>query len=519
MEKREYNTNLPRQQAKEVASGKGLMKQNPLFSSQYTGNLQLLEKTFASLREAVFIIDAESTRILNCNPAASQIFGYKKEEMLGQTTTFLHVCEEKLKEFRESLFSAIEEKGSLDLSEFQMKRKNGEVFFTEHSVMPLEDDQGERIGWVSVVRDITKRKQAEAALQRYQLLAYQSRDIILFVRRNDGHILEANTAALKAYGYTREELLNLAIHDLRSPETARLTADQLAEANVRGLLFETMHRHKNGYTFPVEVSTLGATIGGTRILISIIRDITKRKQIEEELQRYRDELEKRVQERTEALAKSQQRFQVLSSQLLLAQEKERRRVAVELHDGLLSELAATKYLLEGKIMLMQKGNLSDPSELRKVVDILATTMQEARRIMNNLHPSVLDELGLIAALHWSFGEYQKAYPHIRVETKIEVSEQDISESIRVVIFRVLQEALNNFARHGKGDRVELSLSKTQRTFALMIRDNGKGFDVKRAARGLGLESMRERVELSGGAFQIESVIGQGTTIRATWISS
>jgi len=80
----------------------------------------------------------------------------------------------------------------------------------------------------------------------------------------------------------------------------------------------------------------------------------------------------------------------------------------------------------------------------------------------------------------------------------------------------LQEALNNFARHGKGDRVEVSLSKSDGTFSLVIRDNGQGFDVEKAQKGLGLESMRERVELSGGEFQIESTIGQGTTIRANW---
>jgi signal transduction histidine kinase len=136
--------------------------------------------------------------------------------------------------------------------------------------------------------------------------------------------------------------------------------------------------------------------------------------------------------------------------------------------------------------------------------------------MNNLHPSVLDELGFLAAMNWLCGEYQKSYPHISVQTEISVSESDISNGMRIVIFRVLQEALNNFAKHGKGDRVEVSLLKADGTFSFVIRDNGQGFDVERAEKGLGLESMRERVELSGGEFQIESDLGRGTTIRATW---
>jgi signal transduction histidine kinase len=125
-------------------------------------------------------------------------------------------------------------------------------------------------------------------------------------------------------------------------------------------------------------------------------------------------------------------------------------------------------------------------------------------------------LGLIATIGWLCGEYQRSYPHITVQQEIAVSEKDIAEGIKVVIYRVLQEALNNFARHGKGARVEVSLSKSDGTFSLVIRDNGQGFEVEKAQKGLGLVSMRERVELSGGEFQIESTIGQGTTIRANW---
>ncbi len=110
----------------------------------------MLKKTFASLRAAVFILDAKTIQILDCNPAASKVFGYPREEMLGKTTAFLHVNESKLEEFRRHLYDALEEKGSLDFLEFQMKRKNSEVFVTEHSVAPLKDEQGKLIGWVSI---------------------------------------------------------------------------------------------------------------------------------------------------------------------------------------------------------------------------------------------------------------------------------------------------------------------------------------------------------------------------------
>jgi len=127
---------------------------------------QLLERTFASLHDAVFIIDAATTEILDCNPAASDMFGYTREEMVGRTTAFLHVDEATLEEFRAHLYPAVEEKGFLFLPEFRMKRKDGTVFPTEHNVIPLEDERGKRIGWVSVVRDITERKQAEEEIRQ-----------------------------------------------------------------------------------------------------------------------------------------------------------------------------------------------------------------------------------------------------------------------------------------------------------------------------------------------------------------
>jgi PAS domain S-box-containing protein len=126
-------------------------------------------------------------------------------------------------------------------------------------------------------------EQVDEKLRRYELLIAHSRDIILFVRREDGRILEANAAATQAYGYSREELLTLTIHDLRADDTKNLTADQMAEADARGILFDTVHRRKDGGTFPVEVSSQGATIDGTRTLISIIRDITKRRATEAKL--------------------------------------------------------------------------------------------------------------------------------------------------------------------------------------------------------------------------------------------
>jgi PAS domain S-box-containing protein len=138
--------------------------------------------------------------------------------------------------------------------------------------------------------DVTERQRAEETARRYELLAGQTRDIILFVRRGDGRVIEANAAAVAAYGYTREELLGLSIQDLRAPHTRDVTAQQMDAADTRGILFETVHRRKDGATFPVEVSSRGATLGGARCLVSVVRDITERHEAEEALRESEERL-------------------------------------------------------------------------------------------------------------------------------------------------------------------------------------------------------------------------------------
>jgi two-component system cell cycle sensor histidine kinase/response regulator CckA len=128
-----------------------------------------------------------------------------------------------------------------------------------------------------------KRQEVEKELSRYELLANHSRDLILFVRKNDGRLIEANVSATNAYGYTREELLALSITDIRAPGYKTMAPSQMEEADAHGILFETVHARKNGETFPVEVSSQGIDLDGTRILISVIREITDRKRAEEQL--------------------------------------------------------------------------------------------------------------------------------------------------------------------------------------------------------------------------------------------
>jgi len=224
-----------------------------------------------------------------------------------------------------------------------------------------------------------------------------------------------------------------------------------------------------------------------------------------------------------ALRESEQQLRVLSSKLLETQENERRSIAQELHDSIGASLTAIRYGLEEKLHRMGKDNLPQGGiSLEQIIAIVRDTTDEIHRISSNLRPSVLDDMGLLAAIGSVCREFQEIREGLRIETRIHVREDDVRESLGIVIYRILQEALNNAFKHSGADTVLVSLKKAERFLELAIRDNGQGFDpatrMKPESRmeGMGLIGMKERAELSNGTFEIHSEKGRGTTIRAAW---
>ncbi|HZQ35163.1 MAG TPA: PAS domain S-box protein, partial [Dehalococcoidia bacterium] len=174
-------------------------------------------------------------------------------------------------------------------AEFRIVRPDGSERWMLGAGDLYRDARGRPQRVLGVNIDITARKQTEAALDRYRLLAEHTADIVLFVRP-DGRIVEANAAAVAAYGYDAATLRTLSVFDLREPSLLGDVPDQLLTANETGARFETVHRRKDGSSFPVEVGTLGAQIGGERLILSVIRDISDRKAAEAALAASRDEL-------------------------------------------------------------------------------------------------------------------------------------------------------------------------------------------------------------------------------------
>jgi len=220
----------------------------------------------------------------------------------------------------------------------------------------------------------------------------------------------------------------------------------------------------------------------------------------------------------EALRESEKQLRFLSSKLISAQEEERKRIAGDIHDSISSSLSAIKFGLENTLQQAEQGRVL-PESVKSLVSLTQMTIEESRRIMTDLRPSALDDLGVISTMGWFCREFQKTYSDIRIDQKADVPENEVPDPLKIVIFRVMQEAFHNIAKHSKTGRATLCLSRNGDAIELYIQDHGMGFDVKAhlsKGKGMGLTSMRERTELSGGSFKIESMVGQGTTIRASW---
>ena len=270
----------------------------------------------------------------------------------------------------------------------------------------------------------------------------------------------------------------------------------------------------------------------------------KRVQSENALRKAHDELELRVEERTAELARanemlhleikereraeeelrnSEKELRLLSIQLLTAQEDERKRISRELHDTIGQSLSAVKFTVENVLQeIGEEGSGKGIQTLESAIRMVQGAVEEVRRIQKNLRPPTLDDLGLLATISWFCREFEGVYSDIRIEREVDVEEENVPDPLKIVIYRVMQEALNNVAKHSRTKAVRLALRKNDGRIEMQIQDNGVGFDPKEvfsrneSERGFGLFSMKERTELSEGRFSVEAARGTGTTILASW---
>jgi len=354
--------------------------------------------------------------------------------------------------------------------------------------------------------EMEERSQAENQLRVLSRVFMDAADPIL-IENLDGRIIDMNREAERAYGWHRSELIGKSFLSIIPPERHG-KANQLRQwcrngDEVRD--WEGQREDKFGRVFPVLTSAFPLVDEqGTIIAIATIsRDITVRKKMESELK------------------KSHRHMRELSRKTIKTLEADRKTVAKELHDSIGGSLAAMKFALEGLLAEAQTEHGFSPvkATLQNIISHLADTIKETKRISANLRPLTLDDLGLISTVNSYTRNFNDIYKKIRLSKEIRLQEEDIPEFLKIVVYRVLQEALNNAARHSNADAVEVRLEKFDNRISMRVADNGCGFDVENAFRrdnslsGYGLRGMQERVEICGGSFSIRSQPGEGTRIQ------
>ena len=242
---------------------------------------------------------------------------------------------------------------------------------------------------------------------------------------------------------------------------------------------------------------------------------------QKELERYSRALEARVAERTRDLEESNRELRYLSGQLVHAEETERRRIARDLHDSIGQTLSAIKLTVENAAdTLGQRVDRRYLKELETLVPMARTAIDEVRRIIMNLRPPVLEK-GILHTIGTVCRDFERLHPDIRVQTDLSVTEDQVPEEIRVPVFRLLQEALHNIDKHSNASSVNVIFCLEADRLRFEVADDGKGFDPQAAESGygqsgFGLKGMRERAELSGAGFQIQSRPGGGTRVQVDW---
>ena len=318
-------------------------------------------------------------------------------------------------------------------------------------------------------------------------------------------ISSVNKATCEVLGFREDELIGRDI-SLIVPEE-EIFRDAGFERLVGG---ETVFNHeidyltKSGKRIPMLFSAaiLKNKDGRIEGTVGIARDVTERKQAEE------------------ALRQSERELRFLSSQLLIVQEKERRRLSRELHD----ELGQALMVLRLKVRSIQRalgtGQASLKGECDEVIAYINEVTENVRRLSRDLSPSILEDLGLSAAIRWLVETSTK---HYNIKSSLDMTEVDglFSPESKITVYRIVQECLTNIAKHAQATHVSIEIGKQDDRVLFSVEDNGKGFDVKEAysqdpgKKGLGLSAMYERARMLGGSLDIWSQEGTGTRITFT----
>ncbi len=435
---------------------------------------QLLESPI----DALIIVDQKGV-IQIVNSQMEQMFGYSRNKLLGQTITML-LPQRFRKNHEQHLLDYFKNPRMRPMGiglELYGLRKDDSEFPLEISLNPLQTTGTPLVS--AAIRDISERKATQQALfesqQRVAMHMANTPLAVLEWRTDDGIITAWNPAAERLFGYSANDVIDKRQADFIIPEDQRNKFEPILHGNLSQLRNTQKNLSKEGCLMSCEwyYTLLGSN---DKRMAALVLDVTAK--------------------------------QRAMNELITVQEEERSRIARDLHDHV-------GQLLTG-LNLGLSAAIEKPSQekLLELKDLASTILQDVRRISRDLRPALLDELGLAAAIK-RFARELVPQGSMSVDVLVHIP-QTLERDTSIVIYRVSQEALTNIVRHSKALHASVVVTTSEDRVQLIIEDDGIGFDPNDVATSehIGLSSMRERIELLGGIFSIESIPSKGTTIIA-----
>lgn len=465
-----------------------IKSQNELLESE-----QKFRTLVQQASDGIIITDVDGN-LIEVNESAATLTGYQKDELYSMNTDDIFVEEGGIK--RPLRYNAMAN-GAVVISEHFIKRKGGKLLNVEVSAKQLSDGRFQRI-----LRDITERTLVEDALRasekKYRLL-FNDNPLPMWINNMaDNNFIDVNNAALIAYGYSKDEFLRMKLSDLDSFKNSLQKHLPIEKSGVGSMDGVYEHVKKNGQLIKVDILTHDIIYEGKAAILSLANDITVKFEAEESLQ------------------KSNEALRDLASHLETIRENERIHMAREIHDELGQQLTGLKMDISWLSRKIQTDDEAIKGKMKDAISLIDKTVITVRRIATELRPSILDDLGLIAAMEWQSEEFEKRSEIKSIFTS-NVSQIQVNPTVATAVFRIFQESLTNVLRHSQATEVISFFRLENDIITLFIEDNGVGFrDIEiKNKKTLGLLGMKERIQLINGNYEINGNAGKGTSVIIT----
>ena len=437
--------------------------------------------------DAAFIFHGD--RIIECNQRAIELLGWAKEDIINKhpwdLSPTLQPDGGNSREKAEEIISSMLKNKTPFYFEWQNIKINGDIVDVNAylSILPYEKEM-----FLAVVRDITNEKKARQALinseRKFRNIFNSVTDAIM-IYDSSNKIIEANDVACMLMGYTREELLKLETPDLLDGEYLEGYKKNVKSIiDIKADVYELEMKTKNNKLISVESNVKRIIFDDEIVLITVIRDISIRKQHQRDIY----------------------------AAMVDAEEKERARYAKELHDGLGPLLSTCK------IYFHTLNFISDIEKRKKHINRATELLEDAlvsiKEISNNLSPHILKNYGLKEAL-LSFIEKLRNITNTKFSIVSDLNYR-LPEIIEFTLYRTLIELINNSVKYSKADLIQVEVKEQERNVQIKYSDNGMGFDykqVKSKAFGFGLINMENRIKEIGGEYNFNSSPGKGVTVQ------